>query len=115
MKTAGSSQVCSWTMATTERHTGRDGEAKERVDWHLCEAWGKTADLATKYLHKGDRVLIEGRIRVDVVEKGGEKKRYHKIQVDRIEFAQDRKDGGDRSGDSRNGGSGKNGLDDIPF
>ena len=33
------------------------------TDWHKCVAFGKTADIVSQYIHKGDRVFIEGSIK----------------------------------------------------
>lgn len=46
----------SWNDKTT-------GEAREETEWHRVTLWGKLAEIATQYLHKGDKVFIEGKIR----------------------------------------------------
>lgn len=50
-------EVCNFTLATTEKYND-----KETTEWHRIVAWGKTAELCQKYLGKGRRVYIEGRI-----------------------------------------------------
>ena len=45
---------------------GKDKEGKERkADFITCVAWNKSAENLSTYLHKGQRVAIEGRLKVD--------------------------------------------------
>lgn len=63
------------SLATTERYTDRNGERQETTTWHRVVAWGKTAEIAEKYLKKGSRIGIEGRLNNRSYEdKNGEKK-----------------------------------------
>jgi single-strand DNA-binding protein len=64
--------VANFTMATTETYKDRTtGERKEITEWHNIVLWRGLADVAAKYLHKGDLVYIEGRIRTRSWEKDG--------------------------------------------
>ncbi|RMH59213.1 MAG: single-stranded DNA-binding protein [Zetaproteobacteria bacterium] len=54
--------VCNIRLATTERYKTRDGEQKERTEWHRVVLWGRLGEIANQYLRKGSRVYIEGRI-----------------------------------------------------
>jgi single-strand DNA-binding protein len=56
----GTSKV-SMSVATKSVFTSQ-GERREKTTWHNVIAWGKQADLAAQYLHKGSRVLIIGEI-----------------------------------------------------
>lgn len=56
-----------------------EGEKTTFVD---CESWEKTAEIAEKYLDKGHRVLIEGKLRIDTYES----KKYPKCLVDKLEL-----------------------------
>ena len=60
--TPGGQAVATFSLATTDRWTGQDGQKNERTVWHNIVAWGKQAELAKEYLHKGRQVYIEGRI-----------------------------------------------------
>lgn len=102
-------RLTSFTLATNERWQ-KDGEKQERTDWHRCEAWGALGDLIANNCRKGHQILVEGRIRVDQVEKDGEKKTFSKILVDRMEFAFDRPGGERRQGQE----SGQD-FSDVPF
>lgn len=53
----------SFSLATNETWKDAKGEQQKRTEWHKIACFGKTADLAIAYISKGDRVLLEGRIR----------------------------------------------------
>jgi single-strand DNA-binding protein len=57
--------VASFTLATTERgYTAKNGtQVPDRTDWHNIVLWGGLAEVAEKYLHKGNKVYIEGKVR----------------------------------------------------
>tara|TARA_B110000967_G_C18433412_1_gene339637 strand:+ start:66 stop:509 length:444 start_codon:yes stop_codon:yes gene_type:complete len=53
-----------FSIATTETYKDRkSGERTSHTEWHNITVWRGLAEVADKYLHKGDKVLIEGRIR----------------------------------------------------
>lgn len=57
--------VAQFPLATTERaYTLQNGTlVPEHTDWHTIVLWKGLAKLAEKYVHKGDKIYIEGRIR----------------------------------------------------
>lgn len=57
--------VASFPLATTERgYTLQNGtQVPERTDWHNIVLWRGLAEVAEKYVHKGDKLYIEGKIR----------------------------------------------------
>lgn len=62
--TASGDPIASFSVATSERWKDRaSGEMKEETTWHNVQAFGRTAEVASEYLHKGSRCLIEGRYR----------------------------------------------------
>jgi len=56
--------VANFTLATTERgYTTRDGKTiPDRTEWHNIMLWGGLAEVAEKYINKGQQVYIEGKI-----------------------------------------------------
>lgn len=56
------SQVVNFSLATTTV-TNRNGEKKEHTEWHNCAAFGRTAEIAGKYLKKGSQAMVEGSLR----------------------------------------------------
>lgn len=52
----------SFTMATNEYYHDKDGDRVEDTEWHNIVAFGKTAEIAEKYLKKGSEVIISGKL-----------------------------------------------------
>jgi single-strand DNA-binding protein len=56
--------VANLSLATSESWTDRNtGELIERTEWHRIALFGKVAEIAGEYLHKGSRVYVEGKLR----------------------------------------------------
>ena len=56
--------VASFPMATSESYTDRTtGEKRETTDWHNIVVWRGLAEICEKYVKKGMKVYIEGKIR----------------------------------------------------
>ena len=57
--------VATFTLATTDRaYTLANGtQVPERTEWHNIVLWKSLAEIAEKYVHKGDKLYIEGKIR----------------------------------------------------
>ena len=56
-------QVTSFGLATNRFYTDSLGQKKQDVEFHNIVAFGKLADISSRYLKKGSMVLIEGRIK----------------------------------------------------
>src|ERR1700741_4963444 len=59
----GNIAVAKFSLATTETFKDRAGKLVSQTEWHTVVLWRGLADLASKYLHKGSLVYIEGRLR----------------------------------------------------
>lgn len=116
--------VVNFTMATSETYKDRvTGEKKEITDWHNIVLWRGLADIAAKYLHKGDQVYIEGKIRTRSWEKEGVTRYTTEIIGDNMTLLGSRQ-GGSSSGSApayqQSGGddfksNDSNATDDLPF
>jgi single-strand DNA-binding protein len=60
--TSSGQAVCNFTLATDETYRDRAGERQKRTEWHRIVVWGKQAEIAQQYLHKGSLIFVEGRI-----------------------------------------------------
>jgi single-strand DNA-binding protein len=64
--TANGTRVATLSVATSRSWTSQSGERQDKTEWHRVVLWNskfqQLADLADKYMKKGDRVYIEGRI-----------------------------------------------------
>lgn len=64
--------VTNFSVATSRQYTGNDGQLVKETIWFRISSWGKTAETCNQYLHKGSKVLVEGRLIPDK-ETGGPK------------------------------------------
>ena len=56
--------VTAFSVACNRQYIGKDGEVKETI-WFRITVWGKQAETCGKYLKKGSKVLVEGRLNPD--------------------------------------------------
>ena len=84
--------VASYTIAVNRPRTANGQEA---ADFIRCKAFGKGAEFAQNYLHKGTKIAIEGHIQTGNYEKDGVKHYTTDIMVDRHEFVESKKPQGD--------------------
>lgn len=56
-------KVANFSLAVNERYRKSDGSMQESTEWFRVSFWGNTAEVAEKYLKKGDQVYVEGRLR----------------------------------------------------
>lgn len=54
--------VASLSVATSDSWAGKDGQRQERTEWHKVVVWGKSAEFAQRFLGKGRKVYVEGRL-----------------------------------------------------
>jgi single-strand DNA-binding protein len=74
--TAGGTKVAKFSLATNRQWTDRSGQKQEKTEWHRCTAWDRTADIIEQYVHKGDRLYVEGSIEYSQTEDEAGKPRY---------------------------------------
>src|SRR5712672_3107874 len=78
--TNNGSRVATLSVATSRQWTGNGGEKQEKTEWHRVICWNNKgsglADVAEKYLKKGDKVYIEGRIEYRTWEDREKQTRY---------------------------------------
>jgi single-strand DNA-binding protein len=60
--TPGGTRVATLSVATSRTWTDRGGNQQEKTEWHRIVAWDRLAEICERYLNKGDRVYVEGRI-----------------------------------------------------
>jgi len=57
--------VVTLSVATNRRYTTADGQAAKESAWFRVKVWGKQAEACNEFLHKGSKVLVEGRLTPD--------------------------------------------------
>ncbi|MBQ8593534.1 MAG: single-stranded DNA-binding protein [Bacteroidaceae bacterium] len=81
--------VATFPLATSERgYTLQNGtQVPERTEWHNIVLWRGLAEVAEKYVHKGDRLYIEGKIRTrSYDDQNGVKRFVTEIFADNMEM-----------------------------
>lgn len=64
--------VASFSIAVSETYKDRNtGERKESTEWINIVLWGNLAQIAEKYLKKGSRIYVEGKLKTRTWEKDG--------------------------------------------
>lgn len=82
--TPGGAPVASFSIATTENWTSKDGEKHEQTEWHRIVLWGKSAESLQPYLTKGKQIYVEGRLQTRQWEKDGQKRYTTEVKADRV-------------------------------
>ena len=115
--------VARFSLATNETWKDKSGEKKEHTEWHNIVLWRGLAELSEKYLHKGDRIYIEGRLRTRSWDDKDGKKRYTTdvigdnmtmLTVRRESEQNSQSEGSSESADSPQPNA-ENASDDLPF
>ena len=70
------STVAKFSIATSDRYKNNKGEQVEETTWHNLVAWGKTAEIAEKYLKKGSQIAVDGKLTNRSYEAKDKTKRY---------------------------------------
>jgi len=105
--------VTKFTVATNRSYKNQKGEKVEKAEFHKCEAWGKTWEIIEKYLGKGRRIYVEGRLKTDQWEDDNGNNRYTtKINVRNFRFLDSKKDWNSKKKTKENVESVE---DDLPF
>ena len=117
--------VANFTMATSESYKDKTtGDRKEVTEWHNIVLWRGLADIASKYLHKGDMVYIEGKLRTRSWEKDGVTRYTTEIVGDNMTMLSTKPAGGNQEhaapkaaspAEDLAKSSGDSTTDDLPF
>jgi single-strand DNA-binding protein len=64
--TSGGGRVATFSLATSRSWNDQQGNKQEKTEWHRCVVWNtkgsQLADIVERYVHKGDKIYVEGRI-----------------------------------------------------
>ena len=79
--------VANFSVATNEKWKDKEGNSQERTEWHRIIVWGKSAENCAQYLHKGSKVVVEGRVQArDWETKDGQKRSTVEIVARNVQF-----------------------------
>lgn len=91
----GNRAIAQLSIATTRRYRNQQTqELVSETEWHRVVMFGRTAEVAKEYLHKGNPVYIEGRLRTRKWQDQNGQDRYTtEIKAQRVQFLDRRSDG----------------------
>jgi single-strand DNA-binding protein len=109
--------VTNFSVATSRKWTGSDGQQQEETVWFRVSVWGKQAESCNQYLSKGRLVLCEGRLTVDKetggprvwTDQNGAPRASYEMSAYEVKFL-----GGRDSGGSGYSGDASDGMDSAP-
>ena len=81
-------KVASFALAVSEKYTDRNGTAHETTEWFNVVCWRKQAELVEKYVKKGDKLFLDGKLRTrKFTTQNGEDRAITEMIPDIIQFA----------------------------
>lgn len=85
-ETSSGVTVTTFAVATNRHFRKRDGTEGERVCFVDVVVWDTLASVCARYLKKGSRVFIEGRLEYQTWEQEGKKRRKHEVHAKSVQF-----------------------------
>ncbi len=76
--------VTKFPFATSETYTAKNGERVSNTEWHNIVLWRGLAEVAEKYVKKGSKLFLEGKITSRQYEKDGQTKYFTEIVVNNM-------------------------------
>lgn len=73
--------VAQFTLAVNRKWKAEDGSEKDEVSFVDCNAWGRSAEVVVQWFHKGDPMLLEGRLKQETWEDKNTHQRRSAIKV----------------------------------
>ncbi len=83
----------SFSLATSESYKNREGQRVDTTEWHNVVLWRGLAEVAERYLKKGNQVYIEGKIKTRSYEQDGQKRYITEIYGDNMTMLGRREEG----------------------
>lgn len=107
-------RVANFRIATTEYYKDSKGVKQSSTEWHNVECWRGLAEIAAKYLRKGDMVYIEGKLKNKSFEQKGVKYVTYNIVADILSSIKSKENPGHTAPEESPASSGVE-SDEIPF
>ena len=82
--------VANFVLAVDREFAGKDG--KKETDFLNIQVWGKSAENCANYIGKGSLVAVQGSIIIEKYEKDGERRTFIKINANKVQFLESKKD-----------------------
>lgn len=117
----GGTAVAKFPVATSETYKNKDGNKVDQTEWHNVVLWRGLAEVAEKYLRKGQLVYIEGKIKTrSWDDKEGNKRYITEVIADTMTMLGNRKEESTTTAEAKSletslPVSGSEPTDDLPF
>ena len=92
--------VTTLSVATNRSHSNGSGQQVKETTWFRVTVWGKQAETCNQFLHKGSKVLVEGRLTPDpetggprIWESNGKHGAAYEVTASTVRFLSGREDG----------------------
>ncbi|HAQ64876.1 MAG TPA: single-stranded DNA-binding protein [Bacteroidales bacterium] len=82
----------SFSLATSESYKDKNNQKVVQTEWHNIVMWRGLAEVAEKYLHRGDTIYLEGKIKTRVYEENGNKRYFTDIIADSMTMLSGKRD-----------------------
>lgn len=114
--TPSGAAVTTFSLATSKKWTGQDGQPHEQTVWWRVQCWQKRAETAAKYVTKGKLLMVQGEQSVPnaYIDRDGKPRASLEVQASTLKFL----GGKSGEGESASMDGGENGAateEDIPF
>jgi single-strand DNA-binding protein len=96
--TANGNSICKLGLAVNRNYLTKDGERREETTFIDIDAFGKPAEVISKYMRKGRSLLVEGRLRLDQWESDGQKRSKLNVVLENFQFLGGRDDDSSSAG-----------------
>ncbi len=104
--TQNGDKIANLNIATSENWKDRDGNRQEKTEWHRVVIFGKVAEVCERYLKKGSKILIEGKLVTRKwTDNNGQDKYTTEVQVSGFNGNMTMLDGRGEGGGGQGGGS----------
>ncbi|HJQ30673.1 MAG TPA: single-stranded DNA-binding protein [Pyrinomonadaceae bacterium] len=91
--------VCKFSVATNERRRDKAGEQQDITTWFRVTVWGKQAENVSRYLSKGRKVYLEGRLHVEEwTDRDGKPRQSLEVNASEVQFLDGAGGGGAEGG-----------------
>src|SRR5215217_4193824 len=103
--TTGGNRVATLSLATSRSWVDQSGTKQEKTEWHRCVVWNtkgsQLADIVERFVKKGDKIYVEGRIEYrQWQDKDGQTRYSTEINVRELILLGGRREGGDMEGEA---------------
>ena len=88
-------KIAKFSLATTETYKNKDGQKTDVTEWHNIVVRRGLAEVAEKYLRKGQLVYIEGKIKTRSYDKDGQTRYITEIEAENMTMLGGKKDASD--------------------